>query len=104
MRIGICEFRKSVNFKNGYLAEVKLPLDKMPIVQITDISKDWQQPLDGTKDIGNPKLKGMSKKDFRKTFKVTHIKTIVGYDIKKYKRKLFLNKCLLILMKWLRLA
>ena len=73
MRIGVCEFLKPVNFKNGYIAEVILPLSKTPMVQITDVAKDnWQLPILGTHDVGNPKLKTMSIEDFQRTFKITH--------------------------------
>jgi len=73
MRIGVCEFLKPVNFKNGYLAEVILPLSLNPVVQITDTAKDnWQLPLLETKYVGNPKLKTMTIEDFQKTFKITH--------------------------------
>ena len=32
--------------------------------------KNWQNPLGGTKDMGNPKLKTMSKEKFNETFKI----------------------------------
>lgn len=74
----ILEFRNPVTFKNGYFAEVMFPIGKNPMVQITDISKDWQLPCGGVTFI-NPKLKEMSRKDFYKTFKITGIKEITGY-------------------------
>ncbi len=77
----ILEFRNPVKFKNGYLAECSFPIGKNPTVMISDIAKDWQLPLFGTKDIGNPKLKTMTRADFHKTFKITHIKEIIGYGI-----------------------
>lgn len=87
MRIGICEFKKPVNFKNGYIAEVMLPLTENPVVQITDVAKDnWQLPcivldlggnyIGESVDVGNPKLKKMSLDDFHKTFKITHERVI----------------------------
>ncbi|MES3018218.1 MAG: hypothetical protein V4721_10585 [Bacteroidota bacterium] len=78
----ILEFRKPVNFKNGYIAECHFPIGKNPLVMITDVSKDWQAPILGTKDIGNPKLKRMPRKLFHETFKITHIKSIVGYPFR----------------------
>ena len=69
----ILEFKKPVDFKNGYIAECSFPIGKNPLVMITDVSRDWQLPLTGTKDIGNPKLKTMPRKLFHETFKVTHI-------------------------------
>ena len=77
MKIGILEFKKPVNFKNGYIAEVQLPLSENPTVMITDVAKDnWQLPCAGTNDTGNPKLKTMSKEDFEKTFTITHTREL----------------------------
>jgi len=76
------EYCKTAEPTNVYLAfkkEVDKPLmieTKYPIpnenitVMISDIRKDWQLPLAGTKDIGNPKLKEMSREDFEKTFDI----------------------------------
>lgn len=75
----ILEFRKPVNFKNGYLAETHFPIGKNPTVVVSDISKDWQKPFCGGHDIGNPKVKQMDRKKFHETFKITHIKQITGY-------------------------
>lgn len=69
VKIGLA-FKKPVNFKNGYIAEWYL---KTKVLSITDISKDWQMPLSGTKDIGNPKIKKMSFFDLFKTFKIDSI-------------------------------
>lgn len=98
--VGIVEFKNPVSFKNGYIGEVMLPLGKFVAVQITDAGKDWQVYGDN----GNPKLKTMSRKEFRRIFNITHIKTIVGYDYESYKRRALFNKYLLIIMKWLKLA
>jgi len=75
----VLEFIKPVNFKNGYLAECRFPVGDSPEVWVHDITKDWQLPLTGIKDIGNPKHKVMDRKTFDKTFKITHIKKTVGY-------------------------
>lgn len=60
-------FKKPVNFKNGYIAEW---YSKTKMLSITDVAKDWQMPLSGTKDIGNPKIKKMNFFDLFKTFKI----------------------------------
>lgn len=76
----ILEFRNPVTFKNGYLAECIFPIGKNPKVQITDIAKDWQLPLEGIDNkFNNPKIKEMTRADFHKTFKITSIKQITGY-------------------------
>ena len=67
-------FRKPVKFKNGYSAITLCPLKKEVEVWIDYISKDvWQLPLEGTKDFGNPKLKKMSKKEFKNVFKIASL-------------------------------
>lgn len=82
-----CEFIKPVNFKNGYIVQVRYPIEDNPAVMITDVAKDnWQLPLfitdksvnkiGHTIDVGNPKIKTMSKEDFYKTFRVTLIEDI----------------------------
>lgn len=75
----ILEYTIPVNYKNGYIAECEFPIGDNPLVMVTDVSKDWQLPLLGTKDIGNPKLKTIPRKIFDRTFKITHIKKITGY-------------------------
>ncbi len=91
---GICEFKIPVNFKNGYIAEVELPLSDNPLVTITDIAKDnWQLPIGelndqgvfewSVKDVGNPKVKRMNREMFDRTFKVVGEKSIVGYPYNK---------------------
>lgn len=84
MQRAYCKFRKEVNFKNGYIVETSYPIQDFPFVKITDISKDYQEPLvikdhhgniiRETVDIGNPKLKRMSKEEFERVFEITHIK------------------------------
>ena len=77
------EYCKTADPTNVYLAfkketdkeltiETRYPIPKANIiVMISDIKKDWQSPLAGTKDIGNPKLKDMSREDFEKTFEIS---------------------------------
>lgn len=98
VRVG-CAFRKPVNFKNGYSVDVIL--SKRPVVMINDIDKDWSLPcglfdeadkfLWQTKDVGNPKMRRMDMKDFKKTFKITSLTTQRGrYPFEKGKKnKLF---------------
>ena len=122
MRVKIgCAFRKPVNFKNGYSADVRL--SKRPIVMINDIDKDWSLPCGifdeadkfiwHTKDVGNPKMRRMDMKDFKKTFKITSCRTYKGYPFQKgksnkryYNFRLFIdNKILLPIIQfitWLR--
>lgn len=93
MRIKIgCAFKKDVSFKFGYGVDCFYPLGKTPMVQITDYDpkKDWQLPLSGTKDVGNPKLKKMSQKDFNKTFEITSCQFFTDYQ--RYKNKVYYNK------------
>lgn len=83
MKQAYCEFIKPVNFKNGYIAQTKFPIEETVTVMITDISKDWQLPLIvifendtqgvAVNKVNNPKLKTISKDDFYKTFKITLI-------------------------------
>lgn len=80
-KIAILEFKFPVDFKNGYLAETRYPLEDEPLVMITDIDKDWQAPIEGTINIGNPKIKRMTKEKFKDTFKITHIRETGNYYI-----------------------
>lgn len=62
-------FKKEVD--KELMIETKYPIPNENItVMISDIRKDWQLPLAGTKDIGNPKLKEMNREDFEKTFEI----------------------------------
>lgn len=62
-------FKKEVD--RDYVIETIYPIPNENVtVMITDIRRDWQLPLSGTKDIGNPKLKVMSSEDFEKTFEI----------------------------------
>jgi hypothetical protein len=62
-------FKKEVD--NELMIETKYPIPNENIkVMISHIRKDWQLPLVGTKDIGNPKIKDMSREDFEKTFEI----------------------------------
>lgn len=79
-KIAVLEFKIPVNFKNGYLAETRYPLEEEPLVMITDIDKDWQAPMLGAKDI-NPKIKTMTMEKFEATFKITHIRETANYYI-----------------------
>ena len=74
MKVAVLEFKFPVDFKNGYIAECRYPLEDEPLVMITDVAKDsWQLHVLGAIDVGNPKLKRMTKEKFNKTFKITHI-------------------------------
>lgn len=84
MKQAYLEFKKPVDFKNGYIAQTNFPIEENPLVMITDISKDqWQLPVVGYNlmtgqycesiDVGNPKLKRMSKEEFNRIFNITHI-------------------------------
>jgi hypothetical protein len=88
IKIG-CAFRKPVNFKNGYSVDCFYPLGDNPTVQINDIAKDWQLPVAGAIDIGNPKLKTMTKADFNKTFKITSCRYFSDYA--RHKEKVYRN-------------
>ena len=62
-------FLKEVNAE--LIIETKYPIPNNNIVvMITDIRKNWQNPLDITQDIGNPKIKEMDRDTFDKTFKI----------------------------------
>jgi len=53
------------------IIKTKYPIpDKDILVVITDIYRDWQAPYAGTKEIGNPKLKTLTKDEFEKTFDI----------------------------------
>ncbi len=68
------EFKKPVNFKNGYIAKCLYPIGKNPVVEITDIAKDWALNLVGVKNrYNNPKLKEMTRNEFHQTFKITQV-------------------------------
>lgn len=120
-------FRKPVNFKVGYGAESYFPLGKKPVVCITDYdpNKDWSLPCGYfndedkmvwfTKDVGNPKVKKMSRKDFINTFKITGCKYFTDYarfkDKVYYsypKTRLFIDRKIITpvlnFIVWLRLA
>ena len=62
-------FKKDIN--NPLLIETAYPIpnDNITVV-ISDINKDWQKPVSGSKDIGNPKIKSMSKQEFEHTFDI----------------------------------
>ena len=71
MRVAMLEFKFPVDFKNGYMAECKYPLEDKPSVMIWDIAKDDRWATDTV--AGNPKHQTMSIEKFNKTFKITHI-------------------------------
>lgn len=57
-------------FKNPVIMETAHPIEAPVIVIITDITKDWQLPLAGTKDINNPKIKEYSLAEFYEKFEI----------------------------------
>lgn len=59
---GWCEFNFPVDFKNGYMARVRLPLGRRVMVQVTDIVSD-----------NYPKVSYMTLGKFHKTFTVTTV-------------------------------
>lgn len=66
----------TLTFKSGkVIPDVMITLGysdnpDIKVIYFDNINKNWQLPVNGTKDLGNPKRKEMSLEEFNNTFNV----------------------------------